>query len=78
MFTINQKDFDKIKNSSDFSVIGHITDLALKSGVNLITKAQQKIPITSKDGNHFKFIIDSISSISIGIFFIKLIGFPLS
>lgn len=51
LFTINQKDFDKIKNNSDFSVIGHIN--SEKSGVNLITKAQQKIPITSRGWKSF-------------------------
>jgi thiamine-monophosphate kinase len=51
LFTINQKDFEKIKNSSDFSVIGHITDK--ESGISLITKAQQKIPITSQGWQSF-------------------------
>ncbi len=51
LFTINQKDFDKIKNNPDFSVIGHIN--SLKNGVNLITKAQQKIPITSRGWKSF-------------------------
>jgi len=51
LFTINQKDFDKVKNSSDLSVIGHISDT--KNGVNLVTKANQKIPITSQGWNSF-------------------------
>ena len=51
LFTINQKDFGKIKNSSDFSVIGHVT--SSESGVSLVTKAQQKIPITSQGWKSF-------------------------
>ena len=51
LFTINQEDYDKIKNSNDFTVIGHITDL--KKGNNLITKAQQSIPITSQGWKSF-------------------------
>ncbi len=51
LFTINQEDYDKIKNSNDFTVIGHITDF--KKGNNLITKAQQSIPITSQGWKSF-------------------------
>ena len=51
LLTINQKDFDKVKNSSDLSVIGHISDA--KNGVNLVTKANQKIQITSQGWNSF-------------------------
>ena len=46
-----KKILDKIKNSSDFSVIGHVT--SAESGVNLVTKAQQKIPITSQGWKSF-------------------------
>ena len=51
LFTIDQKDFEKIKNSPDFSVIGHITDQ--KKGINLVTKAKQKITITSQGWKSF-------------------------
>ena len=51
LFTIDQKDYEKVKNSSDFTVIGHITDL--KKGMNLITKANQKIPIISQGWKSF-------------------------
>ncbi len=51
LFTIDQKDYDKVKNSLDLTVIGHITDL--KKGMNLITKANQKIPITSQGWKSF-------------------------
>ena len=51
LFTIDQKDFEKIKNSSDFSVIGHVT--SKESGISLVTKAQQKIPITSQGWKSF-------------------------
>jgi thiamine-monophosphate kinase len=51
LFTINQKDFDKIKNNADFSVIGHVN--SLNKGVNLVTKAKQKIPVTSRGWKSF-------------------------
>ena len=51
LFTIDQKDFDKIKNNPDFSVIGHI--ISKNDGINLVTKAQQKIPIKSMGWNSF-------------------------
>ena len=51
LFTIDQKDYEKVKKSLDLTVIGHITDL--KKGMNLITKANQKIPITSQGWKSF-------------------------
>ena len=51
LFTIDQKDYEKIKNSSDLTVLGHITnDL---DQVNLITKAEQVVPITSQGWKSF-------------------------
>ena len=46
LFTINQKDYDKIKNSNDLTVIGHITSKTKEA--NLITKAEQEVPITAQ------------------------------
>ena len=51
LFTINQKDYEKIKNSSDLSVLGHITNDI--DQVNLITKAEQVVPITSQGWKSF-------------------------
>ena len=51
LFTINQKDYDKIKESNDLTVIGHITKDAKE--VNLITKAEQTVPITSQGWKSF-------------------------
>ena len=51
LFTIDQKDYEKIKNSSDLTVLGHITtDI---DQVNLITKAEQVVPITSQGWKSF-------------------------
>ena len=51
LFTINQKDYDKIKNSNDLTVIGHITSKTKEA--NLITKAEQIVPITSQGWKSF-------------------------
>ena len=46
LFTINQKDYNKIKDNSDFSIIGHVTDF--DKGVNLVSKLNQRVPIISQ------------------------------
>jgi thiamine-monophosphate kinase len=51
LFTINQKDYEKIKNSSDLTVLGHITKDT--NQVNLITKAEQVVSITSQGWKSF-------------------------
>ena len=51
LFTIDQKDYEKIKNSSDLTILGHITNDIDK--VNLITKAEQVVPITSQGWKSF-------------------------
>ena len=51
LFTINQKDYDKIKNSNDLTVIGHITSKTKEA--NLITKAEQEVPITAQGWKSF-------------------------
>lgn len=52
LFTINQDDFPKIKGNPNLSVIGYIKDKA--SGVNLITRAEEKIEIIAKGWNPIK------------------------
>ena len=51
LFTINQKDYGKIKNSNDLTIIGHITSKTKEA--NLITKAEQEVPITAQGWKSF-------------------------
>jgi len=51
LFTIDQKDFPKIKGNPHFSVVGHMTDK--NEGVNLISRSNTKIPITAQGWNSF-------------------------
>ena len=51
LFTINQKDFDKVKNHPDFTIIGHITDEA--SGANLITRSGSSVELTAQGWDAF-------------------------
>lgn len=51
LFTIDQKDFPKIKGNPHFSVIGHMTDQ--NEGANLISRSNTKIPITAQGWNSF-------------------------
>ena len=50
LFTINSKDFEKIENHNEFTVIGHITS---ETGINLITKDGKTTPITSMGWKSF-------------------------
>ncbi|MCK5856944.1 MAG: thiamine-phosphate kinase [Bacteroidales bacterium] len=52
LFTIKATDYDKIKNLSDISVIGHIT--AETAGVNLITKNNVSAPIEAQGWDGLK------------------------
>ncbi|WP_425235255.1 thiamine-phosphate kinase [Ulvibacterium sp.] len=52
LFTIDQKDFDKIKGNPNLTVIGHMTDDSL--GANLITRGESQIPLTAQGWNSFK------------------------
>ena len=52
LFTISQEDYPKIKANPNLTVIGHITDK--NEGVNLITRANTKIPITARGWNAMK------------------------
>lgn len=51
LFTIQQADFEKIKNLPDFTVIGHITDKA--AGLNLVTKNEMVHPLKAQGWEHF-------------------------
>jgi len=52
LFTIAQKDFDKIKGNPNLTVIGHITDAS--EGAHLITRGNTKIPLTAQGWNSFE------------------------
>ncbi len=49
LFTVSQNDFDKIKGNPNFTVIGHIT--SENEGMNLITRANEKIPLKARGWN---------------------------
>jgi thiamine-monophosphate kinase len=52
LFTISQKDFDKIKGNPNLTVIGHMTEA--KEGSHMITRANTKVPLTAQGWNSFK------------------------
>ncbi|XLS29372.1 thiamine-phosphate kinase [Flavobacteriaceae bacterium M23B6Z8] len=52
LFTIDQKDFDKIKGNPNLTIIGHMTEKA--EGLHLITRANTKIPIKARGWNSFE------------------------
>ncbi len=52
LFTINQSDFDKIKNDVDISIIGHVTDK--NSGVKMISKSNVVHELKAQGWNAFK------------------------
>jgi len=52
LFTINQKDFDKIKENADISVIGYITEK--EKGSVIITKGGNTHPLTAQGWNALK------------------------
>jgi len=52
LFTITQKDYDKIKNSMDLSVIGYCTDE--HEGRELITKSGNVVPLEAQGWENFK------------------------
>lgn len=51
LFTIDQKDFPKIKGNPHLTIIGHMTEQ--NEGANLITRSNAKIPITAQGWNSF-------------------------
>ncbi|HUH33504.1 MAG TPA: thiamine-phosphate kinase [Daejeonella sp.] len=52
LFTINQSDYEKIKNSADISIIGHITEAS--AGCNLISKSDIVHEIKAQGWNTFR------------------------
>lgn len=52
LFTIDQKDFEKIKENKDITVIGHITDKSM--GCQLVTPQNTTIELRAQGWNHFK------------------------
>ncbi len=51
LFTVNQNDYEKIKEIENISIIGYITEKS--SGLNLITNAGQAIQITAQGWDSF-------------------------
>ena len=52
LFTISQKDYDKIKGNPNFSVIGHMT--SKDQGMHLVTRSGQQMPIIAQGWNALK------------------------
>lgn len=51
LMTISQEDFPKIKANPNLTVIGYMTDESV--GMNLVTRAETKIPLTAQGWNSF-------------------------
>ncbi len=51
LFTVDQKDFEKIKGNPNLSIIGHMTEAS--EGAHLITRGDTKIPLTAQGWNSF-------------------------
>jgi len=51
LFTISQKDYEKIKNDPNLTVIGHITKKS--QGINLIGNGDTSTPLQAQGWNHF-------------------------
>jgi len=51
LFTINQKDYNKIKGNPNLTVIGHMQDL--NYGINLLTRANTKIELKAQGWKNF-------------------------
>ncbi|WP_149273921.1 thiamine-phosphate kinase [Pareuzebyella sediminis] len=49
LFTIDQKDFDKIKGNPNLTIIGHMTDK--REGTHLVSRSNAKIPLTAQGWN---------------------------
>ncbi len=52
LFTIDQKDYDKIKDREDIHIIGHITDKSM--GCNLVTPQNTTIALKAQGWNHYR------------------------
>ena len=51
LFTINQKDHDKLKNHADIHFIGYVQQKS--KGINLVTKNENVVPIKAQGWIHF-------------------------
>lgn len=52
LFTIDQKDYDKVKGNPNFTVIGHMTDQ--NEGMHLVTRAGEKVKMIAQGWNSIK------------------------
>ncbi|MDY4790555.1 MAG: thiamine-phosphate kinase [Bacteroidales bacterium] len=52
LFTIDQKDFEKIKENENITVIGHITDKSM--GCQLVTPQNTTIELRAQGWNHYR------------------------
>lgn len=52
LFTISQADYEKIKNSADMTIIGHITEAS--AGCNMVSKSKNVYPLQAQGWNAFK------------------------
>lgn len=52
LFSIRQKDFEKLKNHPDIHFIGHIQEV--DKGINLVTKNEKIVPLQAQGWNHFQ------------------------
>ena len=52
LFSIDQKDYDKIKGNPNFTVIGHMTEGS--EGMHLVTRANTKIALIARGWNAMK------------------------
>lgn len=52
LFTIDQKDYDKIRTHEDIHIIGHITDASL--GCNMVTPQNTTIALKAQGWNHYR------------------------
>ncbi len=51
LFTVEQKDFDKIKDHPDFTIIGHCTDAS--EGIHMISRSGNKYPLKAQGWKSF-------------------------
>jgi thiamine-monophosphate kinase len=51
LFTISQKDFEKVKNHPDIHFIGYVQDK--EKGINLVTKHENVVPLKAQGWKHF-------------------------
>lgn len=52
LFTLSQKDYEKIKGNPNMTIIGHITKK--EAGINLISNGNVSTPLKAQGWNHFE------------------------